>query len=251
MSAVIPPGQRVYAIGDIHGRFDLLEPLHDAISEDASNAPDLDKSIIYLGDYVDRGSQVYEVVDALASGAPPGLTKVYLRGNHEDMMLGFLDNTFPFGTWLVNGGDATLVGYDVDIPPLTWANALAFGEIDVNEHEEADVRTALADKLPAKHRRFLEDGLTLHHRCGDYIFVHAGMRPDIPLEQQDPQDLIWIREKFLNSTSDHGGVVVHGHSIFDEVDINPNRIGVDTGAWRSGHLSCLVLEGDDLRIIQT
>lgn len=251
MSAAIPPGQRVYAIGDIHGRFDLLAPLHDAIIDDASAAPDLKKTIIYLGDYVDRGSQVYEVVDALASGGPPGLNTIYLRGNHEDMMLGFLAGTQPFGPWLANGGDATLIGYDVDIPPMTSANILAFGEIDVDEREEADIRAALADKLPETHRHFFEQRLTLYHRCGGYIFVHAGLRPDIPLEEQDHNDLIWIRDTFLRSKSDHGGVVVHGHSIFDDVDINANRIGVDTGAWRTGRLSCLVLEDDDLRIIQT
>jgi serine/threonine protein phosphatase 1 len=250
MSATIPPCQRVYAIGDIHGRFDLLEALHNAISEDVSQAPDLDKTVVYLGDYIDRGSQVYEVVDALASNALEGVRKIHLKGNHEDMMGGFLANTFPFGTWLVNGGDATLVGYDIDIPPLTWASALAFGEIDVNETEEAEIRAALADKLPVAHAEFL-DRLILYHRCGDYIFVHAGVRPGVPLEQQDPEDLIWIREKFFRSKADHGGVVVHGHSIFDDVDIQPNRIGVDTGAWRSDRLSCLVLEGEDLRIIQT
>ena len=250
MSATIPPGQRVYAIGDIHGRFDLLEALHDAISEDVAQAPDLDQTIVYLGDYIDRGSQVYEVVDALANDLPKGLRKVHLKGNHEDMMQGFLASTFPFGTWLVNGGDATLVGYDIDISPLTWANALAFGEIDVNQAEEDEIRAALADKLPVAHTEFLER-LVLHHRCGDYIFVHAGIRPGVPLEQQDPEDIIWIREKFIRSNADHGGVVVHGHSIFDDVDIQSNRIGVDTGAWRSGRLSCLVLEGDDLRIIQT
>ena len=250
MSATIPSGQRVYAIGDIHGRFDLLDALHGSISEDASESPGLENTIIYLGDYIDRGSQVYEVVDTLASGAPAGLNKIYLKGNHEDMMRGFLSGTFPFGTWLVNGGDATLVGYDVDIPNLTWANALAFGEIDVDEREEAEIRATLADKLPETHANFL-DRLILYHRCGDYIFVHAGVRPGVPLEQQDPEDLIWIREKFLRSKKDHGGVVVHGHSIFDDVDIRPNRIGVDTGAWRTGCLSCLVLEGNDLRIIQT
>ena len=251
MSAAIPPGQRVYAIGDIHGRFDLLAPLHDAISEDASSAPNLDKTIVYLGDYVDRGPQVYEVVEALASGGPSGLKTIYLRGNHEDMLIGFLGGTFPFGMWLANGGDATLMGYDVDIPPMMWANVLAFGEVDVDESEAAEVRTAFTDKLPATHKEFLEQRLTLHHRCGDYIFVHAGMRPDIPLDQQDPNDLIWIRETFLRSASDHGGVVVHGHSIFDDVDINANRIGVDTGAWRTGCLSCVVLEDDDIRITQT
>ena len=251
MSAAIPPGQRVYAIGDIHGRYDLLEALHGAISEDASKAPDLHKTIIYLGDYVDRGSQVYEVVEMLANGFPPGLQKIFLRGNHEDMMLGFLAKTFPFGAWLANGANATLEGYDVHISTFTEPKALAFGEIGVNDDEVADIRAALADKLPTKHRRFLEGALKPYHRCGDYIFVHAGVKPDVPFEQQHPYDLIWIREEFLDSTSDHGGVIVHGHSVFDDVDINPNRIGVDTGAWRSNCLSCLVIEHDELRIIQT
>ncbi|MDA0260888.1 MAG: metallophosphoesterase [Proteobacteria bacterium] len=250
MAAMIPPGQRVYAIGDIHGRFDLLEALHGAICEDAAAVPNLDKTIIYLGDYIDRGSQVYEVVDALASDVLPGLSKICLKGNHEDMILGFLASTFPFGMWLVNGGDATLVGYDVDIPPLMSASALAFGEIDSDENEEAKIRANLAGKIPPAHIEFY-NALTLYHRCGDYIFVHAGVRPGIPVERQDPQDLLWIRDTFIRSDADHGGVVVHGHSIFDDVDIKANRIGVDTGAWRSECLSCVVLEGEDLRIIQT
>ena len=250
MNARIPPGQRVYAIGDIHGRYDLLEALHTAIAEDANGASDLAKTIIYLGDYIDRGSQVYEVVDALASGTDDRWARICLKGNHEDMMLGFIAGTYPFGPWLTNGGGATLVAYDVDIPAMTWASASGFGEAGTDGAEEAEIRAAFAAKLPPSHTAFLE-ALPLHHRCGDYLFVHAGIRPGLPLEDQDPQDLIWIRESFLRSDADHGAVVVHGHTIFDDVDIRPNRIGVDTGAWRSDRLSCIVLEEDKVRVIQT
>ena len=250
MNARIPPGQRVYAIGDIHGRFDLLEALHAKIVEDASGASDFVKTIVYLGDYVDRGSQVYEVIDTLANEPEDDWLRVFLRGNHEDMMLGFLAGSFPFGSWLLNGGDATLMGYDVDIPAMTWASALAFRDADNDESDETGIRAVLAAKLPPRHAVFLQ-GLTLQHRCGDYVFVHAGIRPGMPLEYQDSQDLIWIRENFLLSEVDHGAIVVHGHTIFDDVDFRPNRIGVDTGAWRSNCLSCIVLEEDEVRIIQT
>lgn len=250
MNARIPSGQRVYAIGDIHGCFDLLESLHTKIVEDAGDASDFDKTIVYLGDYVDRGSQVYEVIDKLAREPEDDWRRVFLRGNHEDMMLGFLAGSFPFGSWLLNGGDATLVGYDVDIPAMTWASALAFHEVDTDDSEASEIRAVLAATLPPLHTVFLQ-GLTLQHRCGDYVFVHAGIRPGVSLEDQDSQDLIWIRETFLLSEVDHGAIVVHGHTISDDVDFRPNRIGIDTGAWRSNCLSCIVLEDDEVRIIQT
>ena len=248
MSARIPPGQRVYAVGDIHGRYDLLETLHAAIAADAGDASALAKTIVYLGDYVDRGGQVYEVIDALASGAADGWDRVCLKGNHEDMMLGFLAGTHPLDVWLMNGGDATLAAYGADLADAGRTRAWAFAAGAGGPAEEAGATLAAA--LPPTHAAFL-DALPLHHRCGDYLFVHAGIRPGLPLEEQDPQDLMWIRETFLGSDADHGAVVVHGHTIFNEVDIRPNRIGVDTGAWRSGRLSCIVLEGDEVRVIQT
>tara|TARA_B100000686_G_scaffold345603_1_gene430522 strand:- start:348 stop:1100 length:753 start_codon:yes stop_codon:yes gene_type:complete len=250
MNARIPSGQRVYAIGDIHGRFDLLEVLHTKIVEDAGDASDFAKTIVYLGDYVDRGSRVYEVIETLASEPEDDWLRVFLRGNHEYMMLGFLAGSYPFGSWLLNGGDATLVSYGVDISAMMWASALSVHEVDVDESEEAKIRAVFAAKLPPPHAGFLQD-LTLQHRCGDYVFVHAGIRPGVPLEDQDSQDLIWIRETFLLSEVDYGAIVVHGHTISDHVDFRPNRIGIDTGAWRSNCLSCIVLEEDEVRIIQT
>jgi serine/threonine protein phosphatase 1 len=237
-SATVPEGRRVYAIGDIHGRRDLLTKLHRAIAADAQDAASLEKICIYIGDYVDRGDESRGVIDLLMSAPLPGFRTVHLLGNHEDIMLRFLEDPAVAPRWIVNGGDATLYSYGVDWRGHTQADDL-----------EA-LRLAFRSAVPAIHLKFLRT-LPLSHIEGDYLFVHAGIRPGRDLALQDPADLIWIREEFLSSTTDHGRVVVHGHSISPQPEVRDNRIGIDTGAFATGKLTCLVLEGATRRFLQT
>ncbi len=237
--ARVPEGVRVYAVGDIHGRADLLRELHDLIADDAATAPGLDKTIVYLGDYVDRGLESRGVIDLLLDSTPPGVAPVYLRGNHEDALLSFLDDFAIGPAWIQLGGDATLYSYDVALSgPLTEQKTLI------------DAQLALRQNLPDRHLAFLR-GLDPYHEVGGYLFVHAGLRPGVPLDKQKPEDLMWIRDEFLDSTVDHGRVVVHGHSISLEVEYRPNRINIDTGAYATRVLTCLALEGAERRLLQT
>lgn len=234
----VPDDCRVYAIGDIHGRLDLLRGLEDLIRDDAATAPEARKVVVYLGDYVDRGPESRGVIEHLLSQPLAGFARVHLIGNHESMMLGFLRDVTAGPGWLWNGGDATLASYGV-APPNAWTD----------RDQLAAAQDGLSAALPPAHRGFL-DRLVLSHREGDYLFVHAGIRPGVALAAQDPHDLIWIREEFLLSAADHGAVVVHGHTITGEPQLRDNRIGIDTGAYRSGRLTALALTGDQLRVIQ-
>jgi serine/threonine protein phosphatase 1 len=249
MKAALPPGQRLYAIGDIHGRIDLLERLHGLIQRDAAAAGARDKTVVYLGDYVDRGPGSAAVVELLCGDPLPGFRSVCLKGNHEDLMLKALAQEIPEEDWFINGGLPTLDAYGVEVRAADGGFSMFSGGRERAAapdgwHEE------FARRLPAAHRAFYAR-LALSFASGGYFFVHAGVRPGVPLGRQHADDLIWIRDEFLYSTADHGAVVVHGHSIRPAVDIRPNRIGVDTGAWRSGRLSCVVLDGDDVSVLHT
>ena len=237
--AAAPAGIRLYAIGDIHGRADLLDVLLARIEADGEHHPDATKRLIYLGDYVDRGPASRAVIERVLSEGPPGFEVVPLMGNHEEMMLRFLEDIAVGRTWMMNGGDATLRSYGVE-PPSTFAGTALFRR----------AQQQFAESLPASHRSFL-DGLAVAHTEGDYLFVHAGIRPGVALDAQRAEDLLWIRDEFLESKRDFGKVVVHGHSITLDPEFRPNRIGIDTGAYRSGTLTCLVLEGSDRRLLAT
>ena len=237
-SAAVPDGNRVYVIGDVHGRADLLHAMHEMILADAGQAPDLAHRVIHLGDYVDRGRQSAEVIDLLVQGAPRGLPSTCLLGNHEFAMLTFLDGG-DGADWLEYGGIATVRSYGVELT-----------RHPVTPDEFAQVRDDLRRAMPPDHRTFL-DGLPLTADVGDYLCVHAGIRPGFPLDKQDPADLLMIRWMFLESDADHGKVVVHGHTISDQPVVRPNRIGIDTGAFATGRLTCLVLEGNRYRFLST
>lgn len=230
--ATLPAGQRIYAIGDIHGCIDRLVAIHEGIAEDMAERPCDDVTLIHLGDYVDRGTDSAQVVDWLLSGPPVPATRVVnLMGNHEEMMLAALDGTSneTASHWLANGGADSLMSWGISrsVPPAEWAA-----------------------RVPARHIAFLRD-LTLKHLAEPYLFVHAGIQPGKPLEAQTQQDLLWIREPFLSSKADHGYVVVHGHTPRREPMIQRNRIAIDTGAVLGGALTCVVLEEDRLGFIQT
>ncbi len=230
---MIEAGKRIYAIGDIHGRLDLLVALEAMIAEDLERRRPERSAVVYLGDYVDRGPDSRGVIDHLLDH-PPGVDEVvHLLGNHEDAMRRFLDDRWIGESWMGFGGRETLASYGVT--PDTGLK---------------EAQAALVHALPRRHLDFL-DGLRLWHREGEYLFVHAGLRPRIAFERQKRDDLIWIRHEFLDSDADHGCVVVHGHSIRKEPEIRPNRIGIDTGACFTGRLTALVLEESERRFLST
>ncbi|MEI6557289.1 MAG: metallophosphoesterase family protein [Rhodospirillaceae bacterium] len=236
----LPPGLRVYAIGDIHGRFDLLTDLLARIDADARTLPAGGRAhLVFLGDYVDRGNHSRAVLDHLIAWPHPRFEATFLRGNHEATMLQFLDDLSAGPGWLTYGGVNTLLSYGVR-PPVDVPARLRL----------AAVQYHLREAIPTAHVAFLRS-LSFYIEIGSYLFVHAGIRPGVPLDQQRYEDLVWIREDFLSSTTDHGRVVVHGHTISMEAESLPNRIGVDTGAYATGRLTAAILEGDQRRFIDT
>jgi serine/threonine protein phosphatase 1 len=230
----------IYAIGDIHGRSDLLGRLHRLIRDHAAARPPGKRTLVHLGDFVDRGHDSKGVVEMAIAPDLPGFECFALLGNHDSMMRDFLGNPLLAGPgWMMNGARATLQSYGVR-PPRT-AN-------DVDGMLAA--RDGLAEALPPTHWTFFEELRPYLLRPG-YLFVHAGIRPGVPPDQQSVEDLIWIREEFLDSTKDHGVVVVHGHTITPAPEVRRNRIGIDTGAYYSGHLTALVLGDGETTFLST
>lgn len=239
-TARVPDGVRVYVVGDIHGRADLLAALHARIMADAAlTPPGVRRLVVYLGDYVDRGLHSREVIDMLISGPLPGFDSVHLRGNHDHEFRAFLDDPHRSAAWLRYGGDATVYSYGVRVP----ADAPAQDRLFV-------MRDLLRAAVPPAHVAFL-DGLPLVYELGDYLFVHAGVDPEKALDRQSAVDLLWIREEFLEADCDFGKVIVHGHSVSERPDVRENRIGIDTGACFTNVLTALVLQGNSRRIIDT
>jgi len=234
----VPQGLRVYAIGDVHGRFDLLIEMTEKIRTDLADDPPERSVEIYLGDYVDRGPDARSVIEWLRSETGACDERICLKGNHEDIFLQFIADPGIAEYWRDLGGFETLYSYGVQ-PPVART-----GEAMLASHEQ------LMRVLPAEDPQFLRS-LRLYSSFGDYLFVHAGLRPGVALEKQGEEDLIWIREPFLTSGHDFGQIVVHGHTPGDVPDIRGNRINIDTGAFLTGCLTCLVLEGTERRFIQS
>lgn len=241
MAPQTPADTVIYAIGDIHGRLDLLDRIHRSIADDVAQRTASRRQVVYLGDYVSRGPDSAGVIDRVCDWLPDGFSRIALKGNHEDLLLRFLDGETDTGRhWLDFGGLEAMSAYGIEIPDREArddASVIALGR-------------ELARRLPASHLEFLR-ALQVKHTAGSYFFVHGGVRPGVPLEEQSERDCLWIRKAFLNSEADHGAIVVHGHCISEEPEIRPNRIGIDTGAYRSGILSCLVLDGATRSFIQT
>ncbi len=230
----VPAGTVVYAVGDIHGCKDLLELMLDLIRKDreerAGSAEAGRCVVVYVGDYIDRGPDSKGVIDLLLSDPLEDVETVFLRGNHEWMIRKMLDDPESADIahrWAWNGGKPTVRSY----------KAKGFFK--------------LGEAIPAAHLAFLE-GLRLHHTEGDYLFVHAGIRPGVPLDKQTDDDKVWIRHPFLEHEGSHDGwFVVHGHTPVEEVEVRPNRICIDTHAYETGVLTALVLEGTERRFLQT
>jgi serine/threonine protein phosphatase 1 len=231
-------GYRAYAIGDIHGRLDLLQDLLAKIHAELQHQPARKTLLVFVGDLIDRGPTSAQVIERLRTYNRDGIRTVFLLGNHEEVLLRILGGEAALiDKWRWFGGAECLQSYGVDPEQL--------------KHATIDEALAIVrDAIPSEHVRFLES-FSDSCRFGDYLFVHAGIRPGIELEQQSQNDLRWIREPFLMDESDHGCVVVHGHTITREVEERPNRIGIDTGAYRSGVLTALAIEGTDRWLLDT
>lgn len=221
---------RAYVVGDVHGRLDLLDQLLAKIHGDLDRSPANKAVLVFVGDLIDRGPDSAGVVERLRTYSRPGLKAVFLLGNHEEVMLRILDgDSGQIAQWLKFGGAQCLTSYGLD-----WPTLAALSDVE----SLAAIRAA----IPVQHSRFLH-GFGDSFRFGDYLIVHAGIRPGVGLEQQLQSDLRWIRQPFLADDRDHGFVVVHGHTITNGVDERPNRIGIDTGAYASGILTALVIDG--------
>ncbi|MDQ0315197.1 metallophosphoesterase family protein [Amorphus orientalis] len=233
----VPDGTRIYAVGDIHGRADLLGAILAEIERDLTRNPCDDVVEIFLGDYIDRGGHSRAVIDMLREDPSHDGERICLKGNHEDMLLEFLEDPEVLILWMQNGGQPTLSSYGITPPAEVSAKT-------VNQ-----VRDQLSEALGPQ-RAFLS-GLATSHVEGDYLFVHAGIRPGVSLEAQEPEDLMWIREPFLSFDGPLPHCVVHGHTPVEQPEIRPFRIDIDTGAVMSGVLTCLVLEEETRRFLST
>ena len=233
-------GRLVYAVGDIHGYPQQLADLLRQIAEDAAREPPGERPlVVFLGDYFDRGPDGRAVVELiLAVMDDPRFEVVALKGNHEDALLRFLAESEFAPAWIANWGQATLRAYGVAAP----------SGFDVAACEAAQAR--FVEAMPARHRAFLA-GLQLSVEVGDYLFVHAGVRPGVPLSDQAERDLIWIRYDFLESEEWFGKVVVHGHTPADRPERKANRINVDTGVYFSGTLTAVRLKGEQQAFLQS
>ena len=233
----VPDGVRAYAIGDVHGRDDLLADLLNQIEADIAKRPLARNHIIMLGDLIDRGPDSCGVIERLRRFKIAGCELHVVSGNHEEVLLRLLEGEYGIlPSWLKFGGEETLQSYGADVERIRRAD------------EPTGLRLIRA-AIPATHQAFLRS-LDDTVRVGDYVFVHAGIRPRVELLEQAQSDLRWIRQPFLDDDSDHGFVVIHGHTISSDVVERENRVGIDTGAYASGRLTALGLEGEDRWFLQ-
>ena len=224
-------GSRAYAVGDIHGRLDLLNSLLAQVEADIAQRPSARNFIIFLGDLIDRGPDSAAVVERLRTYRTDSASTIFLCGNHEEMFLRLLEGEAGIlSSWLKFGGTQCAESYGID--PATLRGL-----------DDTSALQMIQAKVPHTHRDFL-GSFADSFRFGDYVFVHAGIRPGVSLDEQEPSDLRWIRDPFLSDDKEHGFVVVHGHTIVPAVEERRNRIGIDTGAYRSGILTALAIEED-------
>lgn len=234
----IPPGERIYAIGDIHGRLDLLDDLLMQIGADNAARPPAVTTLIFLGDLVDRGPDSAGVVERVRKLAASDVNVRVLMGNHEEVFLAAVQKDLPALRFCCRiGGRETVISYGIS-------------QEEYERLDYAELSERVTEVVPAEHIEFVakfEDMIVV----GDYAFVHAGIRPNVPLADQRLRDLRWIREPFLDHAGAFDAFVVHGHTILEDVDERPNRIGIDTGAYVTGKLTALGLEGTERWVLQT
>jgi serine/threonine protein phosphatase 1 len=235
MRPLVPEGLRIYAVGDIHGRADLLENVFSRIDEDLKNDPIAETIHVFLGDYIDRGNDSAGVLDLLTKRAT-AYRMICLMGNHELYLTEFLENPRILGAWAQYGALPTLASYGLK-PTL-----------NAGPKEQTDLAKGLCNAMPESHGRFLA-GLQLSYTCGDFFFVHAGVRPGTSLSRQREEDMLWIREDFLLHEEPFEKIIVHGHTPVKEPEVRKNRINIDTGAYATGRLTCLKLEQDKILFV--
>lgn len=231
----LPEGYRIYAVGDVHGRDDLLSNVFDKIDRHERSHPSPQPVEIFLGDYVDRGPRSRAVVDLLIARRRVR-DAVLLSGNHEICVLEFLQEPKVLSTWRHYGGIETLLSYGLR-PSL-----------NPNDDEQLALAAQFASNLPPEHLEFYRS-LSLNFTIGDFFFVHAGVKPGVSLEAQDEQDMLWIREEFLFHEERYEKMIVHGHTPVREPEFRQNRINIDTGAYATGRLTCLMIEHDRLHLL--
>ena len=231
-----PDGIRLYAIGDVHGRLDLLLDMHGLIRADLDRRPVHDWRIIHLGDYIDRGPKSKDVLDFLIDASERDERVISLLGNHDDGFLTYLATGDVAGIFALHGGVDTARSYGVEID---------FNDADSARHGHA----ALVNAVPQSHIDFIRT-MPRSVDFGDFFFCHAGINHAVPLDAQDPEELIWIRTAFLKWTELFEKVIVHGHTPQSAIDIQPNRVNLDTYAWKSGQLSAIVINGAEKRFIE-
>lgn len=238
--SAVPNDVRVYAFGDVHGRLDLLDRLAVMIAQDLDTSPVRHPILVGLGDYIDRGPNSAGVIDTLCKGPVRGVDQVFMRGNHEQLLLDFLDDPSRYGpTWLQVGALATLKSYGVS------------ARADVGSRSDfKPIRDALAANIPAAHLDLIRE-MPVWHAVGDYLFVHAGVRRGVPIERQSFDDLLWLRYEPADQDEPFEQVVVHGHTPVTEPFIGRYRINVDTGAYASNRLTCVILQETSKRVLQT
>ena len=232
---LLPEGLRIYAVGDIHGRADLLTQVFSRIDCDLNAYPAQEAIHVFLGDYIDRGNDSASVLDLLI-GRGKTHQLYCLKGNHEIFLAEFLENPAVLKPWARYGALPTLASYGLNPAPIETSK------------EKAKLSESLRRALPESHSRFLAE-LRLSFCCGDYFFVHAGVRPRTPLAAQQEEDLLWIRDEFLLYEQPYEKIIVHGHTPVIEPEVRPNRINIDTGAYATGRLTCLRLEEDKIAFI--
>ncbi len=231
----LPEGVRIYAVGDIHGRADLLEDILTRIDDHLAAHPVARPVEVYIGDYIDRGPESFQVIDRLVQRAESHET-INIKGNHETFLFEFLKRPSVLRDWSVIGGLETLRSYGLK-PPLN--------PDEVAQHQ---LSVLLRAAFPKAHRMFLGN-LQTFFTCGKYFFAHAGVRPGVPLAKQREEDLLWIRDDFLLYEGDFEKIIVHGHTPVRDIDIRHNRINIDTGAFATGRLSCLVFEAAKVELL--
>lgn len=231
---LLPAGIRIYAIGDVHGRLDLLDELLGKVDADLAGHPVARAIFVFLGDYIDRGNHSRETIDRLIERHEAS-EHVFLKGNHEQIALKCLSDPGLFDRWLRLGGTETLASYGIEVG---------------SKIKTAELQAAFHRALPQAHIKFFR-ALQPSFACGDFFFAHAGVKPRVALARQAEKDLLWIREEFLISNQDFGKTIIHGHTPGYEIEVRPNRINIDTGAYATGRLTCLVMEGSSLSFIDT